>query len=490
MRLIPNPKQLKMGQGYCSCNGFELFVTKNFKDDTTNLVDYLSELFGDTKDSDNAVKIVAEYNPDLDIEEYKLSVEEKSITITSSTSAGFFYALQTLRQSMYKDESGEFQIPLMVVNDAPRFEWRGLHIDVCRHFFSIDFIKKQLDLMAMYKLNKFHWHLTEDQGWRIEIKKYPLLTSKSAWRTEKDGTQYGGFYTQEEIKEVVAYAGKLQIEVIPEIELPGHALAALASYPQYSCIGGPFEVIDVWGVTEDVYCAGKDDTFDFLNDIISEVCELFPSKYFHIGGDGCPKTRWHECPDCQNRMKTEGLADEKELQSWFIRQIEKTLIVNGKTLIGWDEILEGGLADSAIVMSWQGIEGGIQAVKQGNKAIMTPWANMYFDKRPYPEDTKVDLPILTWEDVYNYEPIPAGLSAEEAKLIMGAQANIWTEHIYTEEEFQYMLIPRIFPLAEILWTTPENKDIESFRWLLKRHMEYLIRRGYNFAHYREEILNK
>ncbi|MBN2829820.1 MAG: beta-N-acetylhexosaminidase [Candidatus Cloacimonetes bacterium] len=489
-RIIPNPITIISGNGYCSFDRFILEFDDEFEKYHKPFNDLLEKIIENQTQPSKSVKVKCIYEPTLATEEYILTVEKHLISVQCFDGAGFFYAIQTLRQCISKNAEGLLTFPIMVVKDKPRFKWRGLHLDVCRHFFRIDEIKRVLDLMGMYKLNRFHWHLTEDQGWRIEIKKYPLLTEKSAWRTEKDGSRYGGFYTQDEIKEVVAYAAERFISVVPEIELPGHAQAALSAYPQYSCTGGPFEVWNDWGVSDEVYCAGKDSTFEFLNDIINEVCTLFPSEYFHIGGDECPKTRWHECPDCRKRMKQEGLSNEEELQSWFIRRIEKTLLQQGKILIGWDEILEGGLAESAVVMSWRGTEGGIKAVKRGNKAIMTPWASMYFDKRPYEEDKKVNLPILTWEDVYNYDPLPQELNEAEQKLIIGAQANVWTEHIHTEEELEYMLIPRLFPLSEILWASPERKDIESFRWLLKRHMEFLIQKGYNFAKYREEILNK
>ncbi len=486
MRIIPKPKECKVFPDSMKMGNYKI-DTIHFADQLEMIKCQLAFIFGDINYDETGSTILILQREEMQEEEYKLIVFEASISIEAATAKGVFYALQSLRQMILSNTGKEVEIQCGMVSDAPAFDWRGLHIDVCRHFYSIDFIKKQLDLMAMYKLNKFHWHLTEDQGWRIEIKKYPKLTSESAWRKTKDGSIYGGFYTQEEIKDVVEYASKLHIEVIPEIELPGHSVAALAAYPEYSCTGGPFEVIDVWGVTDDVYCAGKDITFDFLRDIIDEVCELFPSKYFHIGGDECPKSRWKECPDCQQRMKDEGLKNEDELQSWFIRQIEKVLLEKGKTLIGWDEILEGGLADTAVVMSWRGIDGGIEAVKHGNQAIMTPWANLYFDKRPFPEDKKVDLPILSWEDVYKYNPIPEGLTPDQEKLIIGAQANIWTEHIYTENEFEYMLIPRIFSLSEIVWTDYANKDFESFKSVVPKHEDYLTKLGYDFKTYKEQL---
>jgi hexosaminidase len=488
LRIIPNPALDLPGSRHCIFSGFELETDIQSQIDISFFSRYLETVIEDKILPSRPVVIRLLLDTTLTIEEYVLTIEEHLITISSASGAGFFYAIQTLRQRIKTNAERLLTLPIMVIKDRPRFAWRGLHLDVCRHFFSVDFIKKQLDLMAMYKLNRFHWHLTEDQGWRIEIKKYPLLTEKGAWRIEKDGSRYGGFYTQDEIKEVVAYAAERFITVIPEIELPGHAQAALTAYPQYSCTGGPFEVWNDWGVSDEVYCAGKNSTFDFLNDIIEEVCELFPGEYFHIGGDECPKTRWHDCPDCRKRMKDEGLGNEEELQSWFIRQIERTLLHRGKILIGWDEILEGGLAESAVVMSWRGTEGGIQAVKHGNKAIMTPWANMYFDKRPLAEDKKVNLPTLTWEDVYKYEPIPEGLLEKEQNLIIGAQANVWTEHIHTEDEVEYILIPRLLALSELLWSSVDKKEFESFKAGLDTHLSYLEKIGYNFKSYQNKVL--
>ncbi len=489
MRIIPQPKEVHTLPDIIRLQEYRVDST-HFHDRLDTIEKHLTDILGKKPVKDSGILIHILKNDFMKTEEYKLSVIENSIGIAASTYTGVFYALQSLRQMVVSKDKEETIIQCGIINDFPAFEWRGLHIDVCRHFFSIEFIKKQLDLMALYKLNKFHWHLTEDQGWRIEIKKYPKLTSHAGWRKEKDGTVYGGFYTQKEIKEVVAYAEKLSIDVIPEIELPGHAQAALSAYPEYSCTGMEMEVWNDWGVSDEVYCAGKDSTFEFLRDIIDEVCELFPSKYFHIGGDECPKTRWKECPDCRKRIQEEDLKNEEELQSWFIRQIEKHLLSKGKALIGWDEILEGGLADTAVVMSWRGIGGGVAAVQHGNQAIMTPWANLYFDKRPFPEDKKVNLPILSWEDVYKYNPIPEELNTEQRKLILGAQANIWTEHIYTENEFEYMLIPRIFSLSEIVWTTDENKDFESFKSVIEKHLKYLRESGYDFESYRQQVIDK
>jgi hexosaminidase len=342
--------------------------------------------YSDEKPASNFISVQYDQSLSVNEEGYFLSVSKEGVDIKAKTAQGIFYGLQTLLQLLPAEvesavlvKNVAWSIPAVEVLDEPRFSWRGMHLDVCRHFVPVEKIKKHLDMMAMFKLNTFHWHLTEDQAWRIEIKKYPKLIEQGSRRIEGEGFEYDGHYTQEEVKEIVAYAAERFITVVPEIELPGHALAALVPYPEYSCTGGPFKVRNVWGVEPDVYCAGKDETFHFLEDVIGEVVGLFPSVYFHIGGDECPKDRWKVCADCQKRMKTEGLKDEHELQSYFIKRIEKVLIAHGKKMIGWDEILEGGLAESAAVMSWRGEEGGIEAASQGHDVVMTPGNWCYLD---------------------------------------------------------------------------------------------------------------
>jgi hexosaminidase len=347
----------------------------------------------------------------------------------------------------------------------------------------------------LHKMNRFHWHLTEDQGWRIEIKKYPRLTEVSAFRDETiighgrnrpqqyDGQRYGGFYTQEQIKEIIDYAEKRFVTIIPEIEMPGHALAALAAYPELSCTGGPFKVGTKWGVFDDVYCAGNEQVFTFLEDVLTEVVELFPGEYIHIGGDECPKTRWKKCAKCQDRIQQEGLQDEHELQSYFIRRIEKFLLSKGKRLIGWDEILEGGLAPQATVMSWRGVDGGIAAAKQSHDVIMTPNSHLYFD---YYQADPVSEPLAiggytTLKKVYSYEPTPAELTPDEQKYILGAQANIWTEYIKTPEYVEYMAVPRMCALAEVAWTAKEKKNWHDFQRRLQTHMKRLDALNVNFS---------
>ena len=353
------------------------------------------------------------------------------------------------------------------INDYPRFSWRGMHLDVGRHMFSVEFIKKYLDLMAMFKMNVFHWHLTEDQGWRIEIIKYPKLTEISAFRTEHDGTVYGGFYTQDDIREIVAYAAERQITIVPEIEMPGHCMATLAAYPELSCTGGPFEVPSVWGVKKDVYCAGKEETFEFLENVLLEVMDLFPGEYIHIGGDEVPKDRWEKCSKCQARMRKEGLADEHELQSYFIKRMETFLNEHGRKLIGWDEILEGGLAPEATVMSWRGEKGGIEAAEMGHEVVMTPNSHCYFDHYQADPSTqpKAIGGLTTLYDVYHYQPLPDELNEIEKELILGAQGNVWTEYIKTPEQVEYMALPRMIALAEVDWS-PERR-INWIRFIRK-----------------------
>lgn len=406
---------------------------------------------------------------------YRMVINTDGVDIFSTSASGLFYGVQSIMQLVQYDQS-TVKVPLLTITDFPRFSWRGLHLDVCRHFFPIDFIKRYIDLMAHYKFNTFHWHLTEDQGWRIEIKKYPKLQDIAAFRKETlighysdqphkfDGQRYGGYYTQEEIKEVVAYAKQRHITIVPEIEMPGHALAALSAYPELGCTGGPYEAATLWGVFDDVFCAGKESTFTFLENVLDEVITLFPGEYIHVGGDECPKARWKACANCQKRMKTEGLADEHELQSYFIQRMEKYLNARGRKLIGWDEILEGGLAPNAAVMSWRGEEGGIAAAQAGHNVVMSPGFALYFDHyQGNPKNEPVafggNSPL---KKVYEYEPIPAALNQEELSYILGAQANVWTEYIKTPEHVEYMVYPRALALAEVVWSPKENRDWASF----------------------------
>jgi len=424
-------------------------------------------------------------------EQYEIVVSDSEIVISALTNQGLFYGIQTLLQMVPFEKKNEIVIPWIKISDAPKYAWRGMHLDVCRHYFPITFIKKYIDYLAHYKMNTFHWHLTEDQGWRIEIKKYPKLTEVGAWRNGSmvgryddqkfDDIKYGGFYTQEEIKEVVAYALQRHVTIIPEIEMPGHSLAALSAYPELTCTGGPFEVGKKWGVFDDVYCP-KEETFTFLENVLSEVLALFPSEYIHIGGDECPKTRWKSCSHCQKLIKEKGLKDEHELQSYFIQRIEKFVNSKGRKIIGWDEILEGGLAPNAAVMSWRGTEGGIAAAKQKHYVVMTPGSHCYFDHyQGKPENEPLAIGGFTsLEKVYNFNPMPKELDLEEQKYILGAQANVWTEYILTPEQVEYMIMPRMSALAEVLWGTAKPENYLDFKTRLQAQENWLKNNNINY----------
>lgn len=432
-------------------------------------------------------------------EGYVLTTTPEGISINGQTENGVFYGIQTLRKSIPAEAKGAtILIPAGEIKDEPRFSYRGMHLDVGRHFFPIEFIKKYIDLLALHNMNTFHWHLTEDQGWRIEIKKYPKLTEIGSQRSrtvigrntqEYDNTPYGGFYTQEEAKEIVKYAQERYITVIPEVDLPGHMLAALAAYPEMGCTGGPYEVCPRWGVFEDVLCIGNDKTMQFLEDVMSEIIEIFPSEYVHIGGDEAPRDRWRECPKCQARIKAEGLKADKNhtaedrLQSYCMTRIEKFLNSKGRRIIGWDEILEGDVAPNATVMSWRGASGGIKAAQMGHDVIMTPNTYCYFDYYQT-ADTK-DEPLgiggyVPIEKVYSLDPT-FDLNEEQKKHIIGAQANLWTEYIATTEHVEYMVLPRMAALAEVQWTQPEKKDFKDFTTRLARLMKFYQRDGFNYA---------
>lgn len=434
----------------------------------------------------------------LQEEAYRLTVEKDNIEFRAATAKGHFYAVQTFLQllppSIYAGSGSQevWKVPVCVIEDAPRFKYRGMHLDVGRHFFSVDFIKRYIDLLAMHKMNTFHWHLTEDQGWRIEIKKYPKLTDIGSIRKETmkghyrdqqwDGTPYGGFYTQDQVREIVEYASKRFVDVIPEIEMPGHAMAALAAYPEFGCTGGPYQVGTRWGIEEDVFCP-YEETFVFLEDVLTEVMELFPSTYIHIGGDESPKTTWKKSAFCQELIKKEGLKDEHELQSYFIKRIDAFITSKGRKMIGWDEILEGGISPNATIMSWRGEEGGVAAAKEKHDAIMTPTSYVYFD---YYQSDPMTEPLaiggfLPLEKVYNYEPIPAELSEEEAKYIIGTQGNLWTEYVPTPSQVEYMAYPRASALAEVAWTAKSNKNYADFGKRLQVQFDRFASMGVNAA---------
>lgn len=440
-------------------------------------------------------------------EGYSLDIDPSNIIIKASSAAGFYYAVQSLKQllpiAVYGDKESDsvekWEVPCAHIDDAPRFSYRGMHLDVARHFFSVDEVKRYIDLLAMHKLNVFHWHLTDDQGWRIEIKKYPKLTEIGSIRKhtmvkknfdQYDNTPYGGYYTQDQIRDIVNYAKERFITIIPEVDLPGHMVAALASYPSLGCTGGPYEVQGVWGVHPDVLCAGKEETYEFVTDVLSEVIELFPSRYIHIGGDECPKDRWKKCPLCQARIQKLGLKTDKEhtaeerLQSYFMTRVEKFLNENDRQIIGWDEILEGGAAPNATVMSWRGTDGGVQAAKLRHNVVMTPNTYLYFDYYQS-EDTQTEpLAIGSYvplERVYDFEPVPDTLDNDSKKYILGAQANLWTEYISDFKQVEYMLLPRLDALSEVQWTRPENKNWVNFLDRLQHNIQVYDLKGYNYG---------
>lgn len=497
--IIPNPNYLKIQ------NGFFLFDnnTRLEYNINNNAIEKLVQGFvnriklstglnlkANEKTNNKIIfKILADSNTGK--EKYDITVAEDSVLICGSSEAGLFYGLQSFYQLLGpqifnndKKLNLPIKIPKLIISDSPKFNYRGAMLDVGRHFASKEFVKKFIDILAFHKLNKFHWHLTEDQGWRIEIKKYPKLTEIGSIRKEtlNNGIKHEGFYTQNDIREIVKYASERYIEIIPEIEMPGHSQAAIAAYPQLSCTQNKFEVSTQFGVHENIYCAGKENTFEFLQNTLDEIIELFPSKYIHIGGDEAPKIRWSKCQNCQRRIKDENLKDESELQSYFIKRIENYLSDKGKFIIGWDEILEGGLAPNATVMSWRGIEGGIKAAKEGHDVIMSPNTYCYFDyyqalhNEPYAIGGFTSL-----EKVYSYNPFPHELSKEESKHILGVQANLWTEYISSFEYAEYMILPRFSALAEICWTNVENQNYSDFS---RRMIDQYARYGYLNWNYR------
>lgn len=417
---------------------------------------------------------------------YRLVIGEDSARMQARDATGLFHGRQTVRQLVAQARREGGSIPALEIVDYPRFPWRGAHLDVGRHFFPIDTVKAFIDRMALHKLNVFHWHLTEDQGWRLEIPKYPKLTQVGAWRKGADGECYGGFYTQDQASEVVAYAAERHITVVPEIEIPGHAVAALAAHPDLGCMNRPIEVETDWGIFDDVYCPGKESVFAFLQHVLTDVCAIFPSTYIHIGGDECPKTLWKACPDCQERIRAEGLADEDALQSYTIRRVEQFLVAKGRKLIGWDEILEGGIAPQATVMSWRGTTGGIKAASAGHDVVMTPYSHCYLDYKQIDDPAEtVCRPedVCTLEQCYSYEPVPEVLQGERAKHVLGSQANVWTEYIRTPTELDYALFPRLCALAEIFWSEkPEgSRDLSEFRQRLEGHCQLLAAEGIGYC---------
>lgn len=505
--IVPLPQSVEVGNGSFNWNkdtrilfspndGLE-FEAKFLQARILELTGVKLQISHKSKDAKGAIRLV--FRKGAHPGEHHIRIDRSGVEMSANTPEGIFNGIQSLLQLIHGNyiQDNATRLPFCEINDAPNFQWRGMHLDVCRHFFSPDEVKRYIDYLALYKMNTFHWHLTEDQGWRIEIKKYPKLTEIGAWRNGSmvghygdqtyDSVGYGGYYTQEQIKEIVAYAAERHITVVPEIEMPGHALAALTAYPVLSCSGGPFEVGKSWGVFDDVYCAGNDDVFTFLENVLDEVVALFPSTYIHIGGDECPKKRWKECAKCQQRITDEGLKDEHELQSYFIQRMERYLNGKGKKIIGWDEILEGGLAPNAAVMSWRGEEGGIAAATQDHFVVMSPGSPCYFDHFQHPDKENEPIAIgglNTLESVYAYHPIPHELAEQKHLFILGAQANVWTEYINTFKQVEYMTLPRMAAMAEVLWTKPKQKEYSDFLKRLSVQVTILDSWGTNYCkHY-------
>lgn len=504
--IIPKPVDLKMGNGNFTIDGNTAIQykksQKELKATADFLASYIKNISGFSLKSNKAAVKKIEFVIEKDIQEegYQLNVSPTAIVIKASSPKGIFYGIQSILQTLPAIRTNAvLEVPVMQVNDYPRFKWRGMHLDVSRHFFGPDMIKEYIDLMASYKINVFHWHLVDDQGWRIEIKKYPKLTEIGAWRVDntnlnwrerpqaKEGEKptYGGFYTQEQIKEIVKYASERNITIVPEIEMPGHVASAIASYPQLSCTQQPQLPLTGGNYTNmsSNYCAGNEEVFSFLQDVLSEVLILFPSTYIHLGGDEVDKAPWKKCPRCQERMKAEGLKDEEELQSYFMKRMEKFIISNNRKMIGWDEILEGGLAPEAAVMSWRGEAGGIEAAKMKHNVVMTPGSPCYFDHyQAGPEGEPFAIGgFNTVKRVYDYEPIPKELNAEDAKYVLGAQGNVWTEFITTTEHLEYMVLPRMAALAEVIWSPKENKNWDNFNERLQYHFKGYAQKGLHYS---------
>lgn len=508
-RVVPLPDQIEMADGESfRLNGSTKILypegNEKMERNASFLSDYLELSTGirpkttTAVEEQNAVILsigLQHENP----EAYRIQIDGETIRIEGASEAAVFYGIQTLRKSVPIGDYGNITFNPVTINDAPRYTHRGMMLDVSRHFQSVDFVKKYIDLLALHNINRFHWHLTDDQGWRIQIEAYPKLTEVGSMRSETvigrntgeyDGTPHGGFYTKEELKEVVAYAADRYITIIPEVDLPGHMLAAMTAYPELGCTGGPYEVARDWGIFDDVLCPGKEETFTFLEAVLTEVIEIFPSEYIHIGGDEAPKTRWEECPDCQARITELGLTDrdghlaEHFLQSYVTTRIEKFLNDHGRNIIGWDEILEGELAPNATVMSWRGMGGGIQAAQMGHDVIMSPTTHCYFDY--YQTDQTDDEPFsiggyIPLELVYSLEPTPEQLTEEQKKHILGVQANLWTEYIRVEDHVEYMTLPRLAAMSDVQWMNPAKKEYSDFLKRLPRLLSLYEKLDYNFA---------
>lgn len=508
--IIPRPQQVNVSNDAPFTLSTKTVISlgtnsQDMKRNANMLASYIEQATGirpTVGKSKNGTAIVLTIDKTIaNAEGYKLDADAKQIRIAGASAAGVFYGIQTLRKSLplVNGKASKVSIPAVHITDAPHFAYRGTHLDVSRHFVTADSMRQFIDMLALHNINRFHWHLTDDQGWRIEIKKYPLLTQIGSKRAQTvighnsgkyDGKPYSGFYTQKQIRDIVKYAADRYITIVPEIDLPGHMQAALAAYPDMGCTGGPYEVWQKWGVSDNVLCAGNDKTLTFIDNVLKEITQLFPSKYIHVGGDECPKTQWQKCPKCQARIKAlnleakDGHSAEERLQSYIITHASNYLKSLGRNTIGWDEILEGGLAEGATVMSWRGESGGIAAAKQHHDVVMTPNSYLYFDY--YQSLDKANEPIaiggyLPLETVYSYEPMPKELTADEARHIIGVQANIWTEYMPTFKQMQYMALPRLAALSEVQWSQPALKDYNSFTNRLTEFTHLYDRLGYNYA---------
>ena len=507
--VIPMPQSITLSNSdnqFVLHSGTLISYTSGNEDMARNaqfLQTYLTDQLGYTLRIEPGIAsegIVLKLNEGQASEGYTITVDADRVLVEATSPAGIFYGIQTIRKAVPVEMGAVVGFPAGVITDAPRFAYRGAHLDVCRHFFSVDSVKTYIDMLVLHNMNKFHWHLTEDQGWRMEIKQFPKLTEIGSVRNgtmirkdwnSNDSIQYGGFYTQDECREIVKYAADRYITVIPEIDMPGHMVAAVTAYPELGCTGGPYEVRTIWGVSEELLCAGNEKVYDFVDKVLDEVMDVFPSKDIHIGGDECPKTEWEKCPKCQSKIKALGLKKddrftaEQKLQAYFTKHVDEYLTKHGRNAIGWDEILEGGVSENATVMSWRGESGGIEAARLKHRVIMTPNTYCYFDYYQSKDCDNEPFAIggfLPIKHVYDYEPLPANLTPEEQSYIWGVQCNVWTEYIPTFSHVQYMMLPRGAALSEVQWSLPEAKDYEKFKnERLPRLIKIYELYGYNYS---------
>ena len=507
--VIPMPQSITLSNSdnqFVLHSGTLISYTSGNEDMARNaqfLQTYLADQLGYTLRIEPGIAsegIVLKLNEGQASEGYTITVDADRVLVEATSPAGIFYGIQTIRKAVPVEMGAVVGLPAGIITDAPRFAYRGAHLDVCRHFFSVDSVKTYIDMLVLHNMNKFHWHLTEDQGWRMEIKQFPKLTEIGSVRNgtmirkdwnSNDSIQYGGFYTQDECREIVKYAADRYITVIPEIDMPGHMVAAVTAYPELGCTGGPYEVRTIWGVSEELLCAGNEKVYDFVDKVLDEVMDVFPSKDIHIGGDECPKTEWEKCPKCQSKIKALGLKKddrftaEQKLQAYFTKHVDEYLTKHGRNAIGWDEILEGGVSENATVMSWRGESGGIEAARLKHRVIMTPNTYCYFDYYQSKDCDNEPFAIggfLPIKHVYDYEPLPANLTPEEQSYIWGVQCNVWTEYIPTFSHVQYMMLPRGAALSEVQWSLPEAKDYEKFKnERLPRLIKIYELYGYNYS---------